>query len=367
MSSYASVLKQNAHELLSLVPAVRDANPDAIHDARVITRRLRAALDLLTRDQRLSRLAEAADLVRGVGRALGRARDVDVSLELLEELERRGTPGTHAIAVCRLELMRARTKARRRMVKKVDSLPIDRLPALVSGPVFNVERLIDVRARERARELSALIDRASGVYFPRRAHAARIGIKRLRYLLEFSNHDSASDLKLLRKAQQTLGDIQDRNVLHDLVARQRDAEHESAEHESADESESLLGMLEAESVALYASFLEKRDDLLLLCERVSAYSPPRPGARALITLAAVAAGSLWQLRQMRVAQEQPEVRLREPAARRATPGPLHRSGSAAPFSSPAGEKPADLAGTAAGVSEGSGQQRTQRPVPAKRD
>jgi CHAD domain-containing protein len=296
MSSFARVLTDNAHELLSLIPTVRDARPDAIHDARVVARRLRAALDLLTRDHRSSRLVEAADLVRRVSRALGRARDVDVSLALLEELERRGTSGSHAIAVCRLELMRARTLTRRRMVKKIDAVAIERLPGLILGPALNVGRVVDVRARERAHELVALIDRASGVYFPRRAHAARIGIKRLRYLLEFSGRDSAHELKALRRAQQILGDIQDRQVLHDLVGRQRDSDSKGA-----DESlEALLGMLEAESVALYASFLERRGDLLLLCEHLCAQSQRRGGAGALITVAAVAAGSLWQIRHRRL-------------------------------------------------------------------
>ena len=233
------------------------------------------------------------------------------------------------------------------MVKKIDGLPVARLPELVSGPLFNVERVIDVRARERARELNQLIDHASGVYFPRRAHSVRIGIKRLRYLLEFSSRDTAHDLKLLRKAQQTLGDIQDRQVLHDLVESQRDLEHASA-----DESESLLGMLEAESVTLYASFLEKRDDLLLLCERVSAYSPPRTGAGTLITMAAVAAGSLWQLRHIRLADGQSRVSRREPAAH-VTRSTLHHGDvSAAGPSSRVRAETADLAATAAGDSEG---------------
>jgi len=248
------------------------------------------------------------------------------------------------------------------MVKKIDGLPIARLPELISGPLFNVERVIDVRARERARELTELIDHGSGVYFPRRAHSVRIGIKRLRYLLEFSSRDTAQDLKLLRKAQQTLGDIQDRQVLHDLVESQRDREHESA-----DESESLLGMLEAESVTLYASFLEKRDDLRLLCERVSAYSPHRTGAGALITMAAVAAGSLWQLRHMRLADDQSEAGLRKPAAR-STRANLHRGrvSAAGPFS-PAPEETQDLAGTAVGDSGATTRQRTHRSAPPKQD
>jgi len=292
MTSFARSLTDNANTLASLIPAVRDGGIEAIHDARVVARRLRAALDIVGQNHAPPRFDEASDVVRRVGRALGRARDVDVSLELLEDLERRATPGAHAIAICRLELMRSRGTKRRRMVKKIDALRVDRLPSLVSGFVPKVGSVIAVRARERARELVDLIEHASGVYFPRRAHAARIGIKRLRYLLEFANGDDPEDVKVLRKSQQILGDIQDRQVLHDLVAAQR------GDNSTADRDlEALLGMLEAESSALYDRFLEHRQDLRLLCEHVIAEGRSGAGRSALVAIAAVTAGSVWHLRR----------------------------------------------------------------------
>jgi CHAD domain-containing protein len=39
-------VRENLRILLSMLPAVRDGNADAIHDARVATRRLRAAAPL---------------------------------------------------------------------------------------------------------------------------------------------------------------------------------------------------------------------------------------------------------------------------------------------------------------------------------
>jgi CHAD domain-containing protein len=292
MTSFARSLTANANTLVSLIPAVRDGRVEAIHDARVASRRLRAALDIVGQNHAPPRFEEARNVVRRVGRALGRARDVDVSLELLADLERRATPGVHAIAICRLELMRSRVAKRRRMVKQIDALRVDRLPALVSGFVPKVGGVIAVRARQRAHELIDLIERASGVYFPRRAHAARIGIKRLRYLLEFANGDAASDVKVLRKSQQILGDIQDRQVLHDLVAAQR------GDNSTADRDlEALLGMLEAESSALYDRFLEYRQDLRLLCEHVVSEGRSGAGRTALVAIAAATAGSVWHLRR----------------------------------------------------------------------
>ena len=299
MSSFDRSLVDNARQLLSSIPGVRDASSDAIHDARVVARRLRAALDVIERSQVAPRFEEAARLVRATGRALGRARDVDVSLALLADLERRATPGAKAITMARLELVRERAAARRRMVKRIDSLQLDRLPILVSGAIPRVDRVIAARARERARELAELIDRASGVYFPRRAHAARIGIKRLRYLLEFGGVGENGQLKSLRKSQQILGDIQDRKVLHDLVADQRRADRDG--DGADDEREALLAMLEAESIELYAKFLELREDLLALCHRVAASPRRHTPAAAMVGVAALAAGTLWHTRHRRLA------------------------------------------------------------------
>ena len=55
---------------------------------------------------------------------------------------------------------------------------------------------------ERARTAESSIAHATGVYFPNRAHSARIAIKRLRYTAEIADatafaqvHDALSELK----------------------------------------------------------------------------------------------------------------------------------------------------------------------------
>ena len=292
MSSLTAALSDNAQILISLVPAVRDAASDAIHDARVATRRLRGALDVLKGPHMPPRLEEAAALARRVARALSRVRDIDVSLALLADLERRAPAAAPAAALCRRELLRALTVARRRLVKKFDELPVERLPELVAGPAPRLNAVLAARGRERARAVADAVNYASGVYFPRRAHAARIELKKLRYLLEFSDFQDEAAFKVLRKSQEILGDIQDRQVLYETVEAMRDDSANGADLEP------LLGLLEAECVVIYDRFLARRTEVLALCHRIAGM-PARHHSMAvkstLITIGAVAAGSVWQL------------------------------------------------------------------------
>lgn len=290
MASLGSVLSENARSLVTLIPAIRDGATEAIHDGRVATRRIRAALDLVARQRPEPHLEEAAALVRRIARVLGRARDIDVSLELLSDLERRVPAAAHAAALCRSQLTRQRTVARRDLVRKVDGLPLDTLPTLVSVRIPRLEMVLAARARERAADVVDAVHHSSGVYFPKRAHAARVSIKKLRYLLEFSAAPDESALRVLRKSQQILGDAQDRQVLFDVV--------DDLGKRSADgELDPLLAQVEAESIHLYDRFLERRPELLQVCQRIATEQPasrPRALTGTVVMLAAVAAGSAWR-------------------------------------------------------------------------
>ena len=182
------------------------------------------------------------------------------------------------------------------MVKKVDALPLERLPALVASPFSRIDHVLANRQRDLARGVVEAIDHASGVYFPRRAHNVRISVKKLRYLLELGTSSDQSGLKLLRKSQQILGDVQDRHVLYELVAVQRDGDTDTNT-----DVDVLLGMLEAEGSMLYERFLEHRTELRSFCAQLTASQPHRRSTGALLTIGAAAAGSLWQLRRARAA------------------------------------------------------------------
>jgi len=295
MSPLATFLDRNARELLTLVPALRDGRVDAVHDARVATRRLRAALGIIETLGDYPHLDEARLLARKTARALVRVRDLDVALQLLDDLERRAPSAAPAAAFCRRELFRQRTAARRRLVRKLDDLSLRRLPELLNGRVPRLDRALADQARNRAAAVAQAVDHASGVYFPRRAHAARIEIKKLRYLIEFHDPSDRESLKVLRKGQEILGDIQDRQVVQGMVQELLDASP-AADVDLAP----LLAMLEAECVVLYDRFIERRGGLLDVCERItSRRTVPRSAlvTGALLTAGAVVAGRIVPLRR----------------------------------------------------------------------
>lgn len=296
MSPLATFLDTNARQLLTLVPALRDGKVEAVHDARVATRRLRAALGIIESLGDYPHLDEARLLSRKTARALARVRDLDVALQLLDDLERRAPSAAPAAAFCRRELFRQRTAARRRLVRKLDDLSLRRLPELLNGRVPRLDRVLADQARTRAAAVGQAVDHASGVYFPKRAHAARIEIKKLRYLIEFHDPSDRESLKVLRKGQEILGDIQDRQVVQGMV---QDLLGDSPA--PGVDLAPLVAMLEAECVVLYDRFIERRGDLLDVCERIaSRRTVPRSAlvTGALLTAGAVVAGRVVPLRRL---------------------------------------------------------------------
>jgi CHAD domain-containing protein len=153
-----------------------------------------------------------------------------------------------------------------------------------------LDHVVEARIRERADEVVEAIHYASGVYFPKRAHATRVSIKKLRYLLEFSAAPDESALKVLRKSQQILGDAQDRQVLYDAV-------RELGKTAAEDDLEPLLAQVQAEGTHLYDRFLQRRPEVLAVCQSLAAElsgSRPRVLTGTVVMLAAIAAGSAWR-------------------------------------------------------------------------
>ena len=84
-------LDQLVTHLGELLPeALSGAQTDAIHDARVATRRLSAALDLLTPVMPTSQHKRLGKALKRIRRRLGPLRDLDVMLGHLREMARRG-------------------------------------------------------------------------------------------------------------------------------------------------------------------------------------------------------------------------------------------------------------------------------------
>ena len=231
----ASLLVHQVDEFLRHWPGVRDGDADAIHDARVATRRIRELLPLLSAHFTPSDTEHLTAVVQKATGRLGRARDVDVVLELLTSIETAVPDAAAEVAATRMRWLTVRDKRVKRAIKALERLEVAHVlreasvtagsgaPSMISirrhaSAAGRWEDLLASQLRERAGALHAALDRAGGVLFPNRLHGARIAMKKLRYAIEISiatGQRGLEDpvLRPLRKSQELLGRLHDLDVL----------------------------------------------------------------------------------------------------------------------------------------------------------
>jgi CHAD domain-containing protein len=221
-----SVLGRQFSVLLDKEPGTRlGDDPEDLHDMRVATRRLRAALRVFA-EYLPVRAAALREELTWVAAALGEVRDLDVQLEQLDAWERElAEADSRALEALRGALEAGRSEARARLLEVLDSPrysrlargfeaflrrgplrrgPSVRLPALFVGPDLIEDRYRKVRkAGTRARRSST----------NENLHRLRIRCKRLRYSLEFLaplyGEVAEPAIKALVKVQDLLGEHQD--------------------------------------------------------------------------------------------------------------------------------------------------------------
>ncbi len=231
-----AVVRRQIAVLRAKEPGTRlGEDPEELHDMRVATRRLRAALSLFG-----GVLPVRAQMFREelgwLARLLGAVRDLDVQLENLAgmsfshadlglDLDHHGRDPLAELAAL---LERERAAARADMLQGLDSVRWDRLakgltvmaqqgparrslatrvPAAIGLPELVLTRHEKVtKAAKRAKRSGVVTD----------FHALRIRCKRLRYALEFSSdvYDGRTSryVRALTVLQGELGDMQDAEV-----------------------------------------------------------------------------------------------------------------------------------------------------------
>lgn len=204
----------------------RDA--DLVHDMRVATRRLRAALGLYDRK---GALEEAKAEAKRLQDALGEVRDLDVQLEWLDGVLAPGLPDREAAGILalreRLQAALAEPEARlREAVARWSAHVAPRLErrfASVDGKGRLGGRRLRRKLRRKLRRVEARLERVLERDDPRTAHRLRIDAKRLRYAAELMapGVPGPADglLELLPPLQALLGDLHDCDVRIALVER----------------------------------------------------------------------------------------------------------------------------------------------------
>jgi len=282
------LIRQRVSALRRVLPAAKAGDVTSLHQARVATRRLRAALPLVATGPKAQKVVKS---VRRLTRALGPVRELDVAVLILDELERGGDVPQAAIDRLRLSVMDERRHLHAAVRDEIDEFDLDKVHkrALAAARKQTSGRKpkeahsahqTRERTVRRARHLTVAIESAAGLYLPDRLHEVRIAVKKLRYTLELAGGARhASRLRTLKNAQDLLGRMHDLEV---LIARTRGIQSSpgaSTLKVSAD-LDRLVRRLENECRQLHGHYMAARPALLALCHRLTAAPKPRARARS---------------------------------------------------------------------------------------
>jgi CHAD domain-containing protein len=275
------IIRQRVAALSRTLPGARKGNVQAVHQARVATRRIREALPLVARGRTGKSLKKS---VRRLTRALGPVRELDVALMNLDQLRNAGDVSEAAIARLREMITEERQRLGAEMVRLISHYNLPKfqkkaVDAAACGPepsgTRDPRRIAAAfsRAARRAEGLRAAMENAAGIYLPDRLHQVRIAVKKMRYALEIAQDLSGSRaiarIRTMKRVQDLLGRMHD---LEMLIARTR-AIQGRAGAPSLDLSadlDRLVRRLENECRRLHARYMNERQALLRICDYVSA-------------------------------------------------------------------------------------------------
>jgi CHAD domain-containing protein len=273
-----TLLERELHNLRQQIAGVFEGDTQCIHDSRVATRRLRELLPLTASRQGADDSADCLNRLKELRRALGRARDADVQLELIADIQRRVGPVAPSLAVVVAHHQTRREQLVRRLIKRLERLDIDSVindlqrlwPAghRLWGRSPHWQAALRRTTIERAHAADQAITHATAMYFPNRLHAARVALRQFRYALEIAHATGASGhlpaIKYLRKSQDILGDLHDRHLLHRELERHAiDADGRRARGEM----QVVTQLLAAEANELHERYLSRRPRLLDICHQ----------------------------------------------------------------------------------------------------
>ena len=330
------ILRAQATTIISSLPRLRDGRIDAIHDARIASRRIRAALPLTAEWYPPDALDDLEKTFRRIGKKLGRVRDTDARMALLGYLEARIPPAAPSLLALHRQQAHDRLHFVRKLIKQFERSEVTRtLDTIAAGPPRAWWRWTssgggwcdDLRRAigERAAAARESIDHATGVYFPNRSHAARIALKKLRYALEIAcaagagqaTHES---LRYLKNTQDILGDLHDRHVLVDDLPQTPTRELPEID---SDQIALVRQLLDAESRDLYARFVRRRPQVFRICNRF-AHARGRRSLPIAPAAAALVVSSAFYLLSRRTRQSEPRRLDRDISIRIPVPdAPVH--------------------------------------------
>jgi CHAD domain-containing protein len=267
----------------------RKGDPEGVHQLRVASRRIREALPILSDGSHPHRVRRMQRVVRTLTRTLGPVRECDVSLLLLTAFERAHPENRPAIELVRQAIVAKRKDLQDLLREHLDSVSSDELSRKLAKATRRKKKTT-IHAREtpkpgdsdehwrlalaarivrRSKQLEQSVEYAGALYASDRLHGVRVSVKKLRYALELGQEARlgrlTSAVRFLKKMQDNLGELQDREMLLDRVRTVHAAQGHPA---VSDSLERLTRLLEEETRQYHAQFVSHREDLMKLCAGV---------------------------------------------------------------------------------------------------
>jgi CHAD domain-containing protein len=286
------MIRQRLLALHRTLPSAASGDVNAIHQARVATRRVRAALPIVTRGSSRRKLKKRFTRLT---RALGAVREIDVAIVTLDELASDPSVPREGLDLLRVILQEQRLRLYTEMHKTVEHVDMDRLQRKTLTAVDRAiehdsedagrkrQKSVMKRAARRALALQAAMENAGNIYLADRLHLVRIAVKKLRYVLEIARELSRSRasarIRLLKNVQDLLGHMHDLEVLITRIRALQGSDRAPTLRVSAD-LDRLVRRLETECRQLHVRYMGFKKKLLELCDYVTAADDRQPASAA---------------------------------------------------------------------------------------
>jgi CHAD domain-containing protein len=282
-----TVVQKRLKALVEDLPSARHGSVEALHRTRVASRRVREALPLLS-ESLGEKLTKTRKRTKRITRALGKVREFDVSIALLDTIPPLTPRQRVALERVRVHLTRQRGDLRKVMRERLHELRPSKVVRKIAGkiegraategrPSEAWRATLQGRLERRSANLVDAIVHAGELYVPDRLHAVRISAKKLRYALELAGETgrggTAHAVRALKYVQDTLGRLNDYQVLADHV-RHVQATLSPAAQDQIQALDLVLSSIDSECRRLHARYIARRHAIKELCATVRE-SPPR--------------------------------------------------------------------------------------------
>jgi CHAD domain-containing protein len=289
------LLQKRLDRFTRMLHGVGKGDERALHRTRVASRRLRELLPVLQLEGKVA--GELGRRLRKVIQRLGRIRELDVTLMLVEELKTTGDYDAEALERVGSAIRQERERAREELLARWPAREIRRVGSKLADLADTLESsdnrsqavtrglrwAVDARIHRRGSELKAAIEDAGAVYLPERLHAVRIALKKFRYAVELASEIASdkrlrADLRLLKRNQDLLGRWHDRQVLIER-ARHVQASLTPPSASGVRRLDRLVTMLENDCRRLHARYIRESGAIVAVCDRIG-LRMPGPARRA---------------------------------------------------------------------------------------